>query len=608
MSLLLNWKIFMSVKILLAKSRLFNFPVQILVAFTLLISQAHAAAIRIEHVERCGDLFEQRYQEFCIKTNRQLSSSQLQLRLGEQTLSSQQIKHEANLLRIKISPSTHVSAPFWLEQGPEKSNPIWLSLNGSHVIAANSNEVAKNMDGLTTYVDLISVIIEESFDGLTTARILAKKYNATLVGAIPPLNTYQLRIPATNLIERDALVLRLGSEVGVDAVIIEESGSEKEIEGESDRTDQTSLNKDEWASNQFINAVDYYLRRIPAKSQPIKTHPIKIGLIERDVDFDSPDFSDFLGDCRNNPTRTCLYARDSQRPDTHGSTVAGILAAGWNNGGNSGFLRGLDNAGPGFDVIVERNSDAGITANIAASVNLVEDGVRVLNWSWGIHRVDAKQIDGHAIDTLVRSGLAMSGYEELLEEFFLWLRREHPDVVVINSAGNGASFSGLDEYRLPSSFITEQLLVVGGHERSDKKDAKVGDPDYVIKRSSSNIDTRVDITAAACVHGSSLTLNEKGSKHCGTSYSTPLVTGLVAAMLSINPQLEPEQLRTLLRRSAMTIGEESDFEPIDADDLTSPILPSERNNEFNNPDLGYSARLNMHKALELAVQSLKRVR
>lgn len=79
-------------------------------------------------------------------------------------------------------------------------------------------------------------------------------------------------------------------------------------------------------------------------------------------------------------------------------------------------------------------------------------------------------------------------------------------------------------------------------------------------------------------------------------------------MLSINPQLEPEQLRTLLRRSAMIIGEESDFEPIDADDLTSPILPSERNNKLNNPDLGYSARLNMHKALELTVQSLKRVR
>ena len=145
--------------------------------------------------------------------------------------------------------------------------------------------------------------------------------------------------------------------------------------------------------------------------------------------------------------------------------MAGILAARWDDGGNTGFLRGLDGAGPGFEVIVDRNSDAGITANIAASVNLVEDGVRVLNWSWGIHRIGAKNIHGDEIDSLVRSGVAMSGYEELLEEFFLWLRREHPDVVVINSAGNGASFSGADDYRLPSSFVTEQLFVVGGHQR-----------------------------------------------------------------------------------------------------------------------------------------------
>ena len=90
-------------------------------------------------------------------------------------------------------------------------------------------------------------------------------------------------------------------------------------------------------------------------------------------------------------------------------------------------------------MIVERNADAGITANIAASVNLVEDGVRVLNWSWGIHRVGARDVRGDEVDSLVRSGLAMSGYEELLEEFFLWLRKAHPDVVVVNSAGNGAS-------------------------------------------------------------------------------------------------------------------------------------------------------------------------
>ncbi|HTF96537.1 MAG TPA: S8 family serine peptidase [Cellvibrio sp.] len=597
--------------------------------FSLASAASYAEGIRIKHLTQCGDFFNPTMQEFCISTTGNITRETLMIKLGEKTLTREQVKHDGNLIRITL-PREYKSGALWLESGEQKSNPVWLSMTGSHIVAANKQEVAKNMDGLTTYVNLISIIVEENFDGLKTAQQLAKKYDAKIVGAIPPLNTYQFRLAARNLTERDASVLRIGNEIGVDAVIIEESGAEKTIESEMPEEEfseaisqqagsiSNAINQNEWAANRFLNAVDFYLRRVPAKKQPLETHPIKIGVIERDVDFDSPDFSDYLGDCRNNnksnndnsnnTKRICVYARDAEKPESHGSTVAGILAASWNNGGNSGFLRGLDKAGPGFDVIVERNSDAGITANIAASVNLVEDGVRVLNWSWGIHRVGAKNVDGKDVDSLVRSGLAMSGYEELLEEFFLWLRMKHPDVIVINSAGNGASFSGLDEYRLPSSFVTEQLLVVGGHERSNNKNARVDDPDYVVKRGASNIDMRVDITAAACVHSSVLKINEEGEKHCGTSYATPLVAGLVAAMWSINPDLEPEQIRILLRRSAMTIGEEADFEPTDADDLTSPILPSERNNELNHPDVGHSARLDMHKALDLTVQSLKRVR
>lgn len=134
------------------------------------------------------------------------------------------------------------------------------------------------------------------------------------------------------------------------------------------------------------------------------------------------------------------------------------------------------------------------------------------------------------------------------------------------------------------------------------------DPDYVETRDASNIGTRVDITAAACVRGSTLKEGEKGEAHCGTSYATPLVASLVAAMLSINPELEPAQLRMLLRRSAMTIGEEYDFESADADDLTAPILPSERAHDLKHDDIGRSARLDMHKALNLTVKSLDRVR
>ncbi len=565
--------------------------------------------LRLERLERCGDLLASERQEWCLRV-RGLGAGLPRLLLDGRELPVTALRREGDGLRLRLDRRGHASGPLWLEQGGRSSNPVWLTLNGSHVLAAGPDEVAKNMDGLTTYVDLVSLLIEENHDGRREAERLADKYGARVVGAIPPLNLYQLRLPARDLVQRDALVLRIGSETSVDAVVVEESAPEKGEETEAARrpVDKPDSDSDEWAANRFMDAVNYYQRRVRARQAPLETRPVRIGVIERDVDFDAPDFADYLGPCKAPAPRTCLYARDAERPDNHGSTVAGILAARWDQGGNSGFLRGLDRASQGFEVIVERNSDAGITANVAASVNLVEDGVRVLNWSWGIHRVGARDVDGDEVDSLVRSGIAMSGYEELLEEFFLWLRKEHPDVLVVNSAGNGSSYSGTDEYRLPSSFVTEQLLVVGGHQRSERQGLAVDDPAYAVKRSTSNVDMRVDVTAAACTHASTLERDAWGEVHCGTSYATPMVAGTVAAMLSLNPRLRPEEIRMLLRRSAMTIGGDYDFEPADAEDLTAPILPSERGYRLDHRDVGRSARLDMQKALDLAVKSRERVR
>lgn len=582
---------------------------RIALALALAVSTAAFAEqpLRLQQLKRCGDLMDNQQQTWCLRVQG-LGQATPQLLLSGKAVAPERVQRQGDTLRLQLDGTAVQSGPLWLQDGPRASNAAWLTLHNNHVLAAGPKEVARNMDGLTTYVDLVSVLIEEDHDGRQEAEHLARKYGAKVVGSIAPLNLYQLRLPAQDLVQRDALVLRLGGETSVDAVVVEESAAEEAEHAapKAPGASKPAQGSDEWAANRFLDAVHYYQRRIPGRQVPVLPTPVRVGVIERNVDFDTADFADYLGACEGH--RTCVYAQDASKPDNHGTTVAGILAAGWDDGGNTGFLRGLDKAAGGFEVIVERNSDAGITANIAASVNLVEDGVRVLNWSWGIHRVGARNVQGDEVDSLLRSGIAMGGYEELLEEFFLWLRKAHPDVVVVNSAGNGASFSGTDEYRLPSSFITEQLLVVGGHQRNGQASVPVESPNYAVKRSTSNVDMRVDITAAACAHASTRQAGQPGEVHCGTSYATPMVTGLVAAMLSINPQLQPEQLRMLLRRSAMTIGGNHDFEREDAEDLTAPILPSERNFQLHDRDVGRSARLDMQKALELSVQSLERVR
>jgi hypothetical protein len=175
--------------------------------------------IRVTQLKRCGDLFAEDAQSWCLSA-KGLPRGEVQLYLDGKRLNADTLQRDGDQLRLTLAPDAVRSAPLWLEHDGKRSNPVWLSAGRSQVLAATPDEVARNMDDLTTYVDLVSLIIEEDHQGLDKARQLAEKYGAEVVGAIPPLNTYQLRLPVKDLTERDAMVLRLGSEVGVDAVVI----------------------------------------------------------------------------------------------------------------------------------------------------------------------------------------------------------------------------------------------------------------------------------------------------------------------------------------------------------------------------------------------------
>jgi len=272
-------------------------------------------------------------------------------------------------------------------------------------------------------------------------------------------------------------------------------------------------------------------------------------------------------------------------------------AASWSEQGSLGFLSQLGLNTGGFDIIVDRQPRSGVTGRLATSVNLVEDGVRVLNWSWGIHRVGSVSIDGNRVQANVRSSLAFDGYEKLVERFFFWLKHHHPNVVVVNSAGNSFSTIDAQDNRLPSAFRSDQLLVVGGHQLSGRN-VDVRDARFVVRRGTSNVGRRVDITATACVRNPFA----RGASACGTSYAAALVTGVVAAMLSINPALEPRLIRVLLRQSALPMagGRSTGSAAIEP---TLPLQPGERLNETESSIVQY-ARLDMHHALVLALKSL----
>ena len=176
--------------------------------------------LRLASLQRCGDLLDPERFEFCIELKGH-GTGPIRLVLDGNEVGTAAAADDD--IRFTLARQDHDSGPFRVEQGDRASNAAWLSMQDSATVAATHDEVAENDDGIDTYVDLVSIVIEEAFDAGPEARRLAEKYGARIVGAIPPLRIYQLRLPVDDLVHRDALVLRLNGEESVDIVVIEES-------------------------------------------------------------------------------------------------------------------------------------------------------------------------------------------------------------------------------------------------------------------------------------------------------------------------------------------------------------------------------------------------
>ncbi|WP_236409724.1 S8/S53 family peptidase [Pseudomonas sp. S31] len=538
-----------------------------------------AAAIRIEKLAPCGPWAPGQPRAWCVQA-RGLSDAIPQVLLGGREIPASRVTREGRTLHLQLPERPLDSGSLWLRDGMRISNPVWLSTRQSYVLSANSERQVPIADHLVTSVDLLGLLLHEDVQGQSQAQRIAKAHGLQIVGAIPPLNLYQVRLSSSTLLERNAMVQALEQDQAVEAVLVEDDNRN---DGQKPYKAIEPPDDDGWAANRFDQGVDLYRRY--AAWEHRRPGPVSVGVIEKGVNFDSPDFTELVAPCGH--AGVSLQARHSRPKNAHGSIVTGILSARIAEGGNRGLLSRIGPMGRGFRVIVDIGGETGVVGRVAASVNLVQDQVRVLNWSWGVHRMGRLDLKGQPITANVRSDLAFEGYRRLLVRFFAWLKREHPEVLVVNSAGNSASST--DDH-LPASLSSEQLLVVGAHQRSGR-DVGVEDARFVVRRGNSNLGPRVDITAAACPRPPQTTAPRAGSGGgCGTSYSAALVTAVAAAMVSINPDLQPAQIKALLRRSAL---------PAQAG-LTAPLRADERERS-DDPAIGLSSRLDMLEAMRLVI-------
>lgn len=257
----------------------------------------------------------------------------------------------------------------------------------------------------------------------------------------------------------------------------------------------------------YMQGKQWWLDRVQApKAWEITTgsKAIKVGVVDSGVDANHPDLRGKVVAAYNFAEETPV----SRPGDEHGTAVAGCIGANTNNGlGISGLNWEVSLVdGKGFG-----ESNSGFAFDLVRGVIFaIDQGARVVNNSWG----------GGGLDLAT---LAMAEYAAQKE------------AILVFSSGN----SGFNEPQLPAALsqVYPNIIAVGATDINDKV---VGFSTYGPQVSVVAPGSGIWTTAP---DGSYTSIN-------GTSFSAPIVTGVIALMLSVNPNLTPLDVRNIIEGTA----------------------------------------------------------
>ncbi|MFH1673378.1 MAG: S8 family serine peptidase [Pseudomonadota bacterium] len=545
------------------------------------------------------------------------NSEPLQAVLGSQVVSTTPVAGRTDAVTFEV-PTGARSAPLYLKQGERSSNAVWFSVSDISVATPAREDIVLNELGNKVVVNMLIISMNEEFDNIEEAQRVADLQSGLVVGQLPLIAGYQVKLNTKTLDELDAAVAIFEADPAVDFVMIDvamanmqsttcETDWPTELpEDPGDRCYNVFLQR---LSNGVKEGAELYRERVNS-SDLDKVHPIftSIGLIENGIDYDAADFDRYAYRGTARPNNIAIYAGDvdgNATEEAHGTTVTGIVAAELGDGNketgkNAGLLHALGNNHGGFNISVGRENLVWPSGYIDATYKMLAGGATVINWSFGSHKQGAKNTNGAVLDDeSVVSEEEFESLKKAFEKVLTHIQSQYPQAVIVAAAGNSDTQVS-PNFSVPGGIPSESMIIVGAHDYEDY--------DPFIRRFEcrrfewSDYGARVDIAAAGRVPGSN-GVGLHGDGFFGTSYAAPLVTATIAAVQSINPDLSPKDVLTLLRSSALPIVNEVNLSSGVTAGFTKPLTSDEVGE--GDPRVGQGARLNVKGAVDLALESVK---
>lgn len=243
---------------------------------------------------------------------------------------------------------------------------------------------------------------------------------------------------------------------------------------------------------------------------------VKVGIIDDGLDIYHNDLRGNIAGGYNAEDETTNVSHNYG--ENHGTAVTGIIAAKANNIYTYGIAHGSKTY-----FIKHKKQDDSVYDTIKLFKISDNTGIDVINCSWGTGNVN--EATKEYIQHLANHGRGGKG------------------TIIVFASGNDNSDMGNDESAIP------EVISVGATNAQN------------LRSEYSNYGKYLDIVApggynaGVNAHGiATLTPNNGSDFFTGTSFSAPIVTGVIALMLEINPNLTRLQVENILKNTADKIG------------------------------------------------------
>lgn len=408
-------------------------------------------------------------------------------------------------------------------------------------------------------VDQLILRFPGSWDETDVRQLIERNVpRARVIGYFSSLNAFLVQLPIEAdspsqaaeeleaIGERLARVLPHGAQVGRNYMGLFEGKMETALPRGS--CDLDSLDSDLRAAYETIRASEAW-REIADADVQLK--PVRIAVIDSGIDADHAEFVI--------PLRGRSYVKRAdgqlqpwyEDSGGHGTQISGIIGA--ENG--DGRMNGLLSAGSGhyemqiYRVIGDmfsvwdclRIAVSKATEELDAWATAVEAGTRrksvVLNISLGW---DLTALPGD------ERRLARDTFRELFEKY--------PEALFVTSAGNGDAPGDLSRSTGRRIEIGDDLHAPGGVDAPNNLTVAATNASGTELATWSNYGSAIDLAAP----GENVYTTDNDGSYVwrveGTSYAAAMVSGVAAAVLSIDPKLTPNEVKKILTASPVRVA------------------------------------------------------